>query len=110
MKKDMVEGTRMPDEERRCKHWTCAQARRDDEKVENREECIEGMVKSMRAEETEKDRYLPRPALSSYRPLDLDYHHWAPHQAHQMDHCWTRPVTHQARTQEHNTFVFLFNN
>lgn len=48
----------------------------------------------------EKDRYLPQPALSSYRPVDLQYHQWA----HQMDHCWMRPEIHQARIQEHNTF------
>lgn len=58
----------------------------------------------------QKDRYLPRPVLSSYRPVDLYYHHWAPHWAHQRDHCWMRPVTHQARTQEDNTFFFLFSN
>lgn len=57
-----------------------------------------------------KGRYLPRPALSSYRPVDLYYQHWVPHWAPQIDHCWMRPVTHQARTQEENTFFSTIEN
>lgn len=68
--------------------------------------------RELTGEVDKKNRYLPRPVLSSYRPADLYYHHWAPHWAPQMDHCWMRPVIHQARTQEDNTFFFfgLFNN
>lgn len=66
--------------------------------------------RELKGEVYKKNRYLPRPVLSSYRPVDLYYHHWAPHWAPQMDHCWMRPVIHQARTQEDNTFFFLFNN
>lgn len=63
--------------------------------------------KTLQGKEIKKDRYLPRPALSSYRLVDLYYHHWAHHWAPQMDHWWRTPVIHQARTQEDNTFFFL---
>lgn len=70
-------------------------------------ETSQGERRELKGEVDKKNRYLPRPVLSSYRPADLYYHHWAPHWAPQMDHCWMRPVIHQARTQEDNTFFFF---
>lgn len=84
------------------------QARRDDVNIRDvtwGNKQAKGKADGLRVGD-QKDRYLPRPALSSYRPVDLYYHHWA----HQRDHCWMRPVAHQARTQEDNTFFFLFSN
>ena len=63
--------------------------------------------KTLQVKEIKKDGYLPRPALSSYRLVDLYYRHWDHHWAPQMDHWWRTPVIHQARTQEDNTFFFL---